>query len=156
MLENFSWKHSRRDRKCEWKRDTRLAISCQMRWQIDKKLKGDIHNRRLIRGWRFLYENYSELSNLRAKLGGFVYHDLQWYLIKMYLILISIIYGYHTLSASNDNKFPTNSIKLRSTQLNFILFYSFFTSNSIKYVLSEIGFCLRGHSRDPLPLFLST
>ena len=30
---------------------------------------------------RFLYENYSELSNLRAKLGGFVYDNLQWYLI---------------------------------------------------------------------------
>ena len=37
-----------------------------------RKIKGDIHNRRLIKGWRLLYENYSELSNLRAKLGGFV------------------------------------------------------------------------------------
>ena len=40
-----------------------------------------ISNRRLIGGWRFLYENCSKLSNLQTKFGGFVYDNLQWYLM---------------------------------------------------------------------------
>ena len=42
----------------------------------------------LIRGWMFLYENCFKLSNLRTKFGGFVYDNLQWYLLYSTLSLI--------------------------------------------------------------------
>ena len=53
-------------------------------WQ---KFEWGISNRRLIRGWRFLYENCSKLSNLRINFGGFEYDDLQWYLLLMFEVI---------------------------------------------------------------------
>ena len=63
-----------------------MATGCQKRWEIDKKLKGDIHNRAFIIERTLFVKSYSKFTHVPAKIGGFVYEDLQWCLIYLYQI----------------------------------------------------------------------
>ena len=51
------------------------------RWEIDEKLQSEIHNRAFIIERPLFVESYSKFTHVPQVPGGFVYGDLQWYLI---------------------------------------------------------------------------
>ena len=63
------------------------------RWQIDKELHSDIHNRAFIIKRPLLVKSYPKFHHLCPIFGRFVYDNLQWYLIDMYIHTYSAILG---------------------------------------------------------------
>ena len=70
--------------------DTRM----EDRWQINKKIQSDIHNRAFIIERPLLVKSCPKLLHVVAIVGRFVCNSLQWYLIISIYVIVGKISAY--------------------------------------------------------------